>query len=1416
MQTVTVTINDVNDPPAPNQNGVVVITKAATDEDPQEDEVMQDLEAAAGTGVVQMTLDLDKMFSDEDGDTNFRYHLENGPDWLQLVNVQYGDDGSVTGQLVGTVPAGIDTSAFDVMLVATDQDGARGAAVFNIIVDDGNDDITDINLTNPDGTANAFQTVDIPENAAGSGFVIGTLTADDQDNPRHPNGMHTFEVAPAYAENFEIVMNDDGEHVLKVKDDAMLNFEDAATIGVQVTAKDGGGKSRMEVVTVNVMDNNDAPTVLNEPGNWWVTVDEDLDADEVTAGQWLTFGLETQGGTPADLRPLFGDVDADDTLTYTKVSGPAWLEINEDTGVMTNAKEMMPERGVYDVTIRATDKAGESAEASFQIAVVLSDDENADNDEPDIKSDGIDINENSPAGTVVATITIEDEDLDVAGIHPWGDLTIVVEATATVDGTADTELQTAAQWMNTNPNDDFLALELVSQDDDSVTYNIVLTGNTGTQAIDYEMLTEVELTVTAYDGTVTAAFDAIDNNTDGADIAEFDFEIEDVNEAPAFVNAEAANNPVNGTTNLAATAAGISYTVQQQQDPDTDSAVHTIYLNLSRLFEDPDEDHDDDDYSFTASLNGVPWLKMASHWNEDTESMTSGPVKWEDIKDGRDEDDGTDDDLTWGPGAGNVGDDDYVLILEVDRNGMDGDPAMADASEIGQDMNGLITIVATDEDGARSSTNIAVNITDENLAPRADGSEVVGVRISDTTPHEKDTITITFDENVDPDFTGPNEGSPVAVIYQVINDEGATVGGAETIVHAGVDNTVRYTVKQSDVGDTIQGKVVYFELFDGNIVASETDNAALEANTGAVADRQDPATGTITFSTTGATLSAAVNIMDPDGYTDVGDDNIPDDATYTWQWSDNGRGGWQTFDADGDDATPDADDTNVATITGTDAQGKYVRLVVTFDDANGVTERVTSEAIKVGTIATVATPPTIAGGTTDIPVGRTLRIDLESSTPARGSAEAEWIDNATGVVLGTGTEYTVTEADRGKMIAVRITSKDATGNVTSIVSTTAVTAVAAPTNSGPIAPEANHIIDLGAAPDTEGELVSLTTTVNMASLFEDIEGGLTFVFANPTNFGADSVGGTATLDVYHDENPGTSGTPPVENGDQLLIVDEATGHIRYYTTQTQNHGADSIDDGAGNLVTMVLTANDDFDGDGTPNNTANVNVQLRIDVEPTGFQVGTDAANDPTADAAANPGPASDFMAAGAILPEEVTVMASPLGVQSNPQVAARIDVQDDNMGSHAYGKYTFTSSDDRFEVVPVDAANTDGSQGILRLKTGQKLDFEAIPGAANGAGNKEIKIVVTATPESGNFDPITVEITVQVSDVDTAGGDPNHPTAPTPLGNNMVPGLEDDETGADDDDTTDDDTDDDEDGGTPAPMDALAGFVSVLDDGMF
>ena len=1473
-----VTINDVNDAPEANQDGVVVITKAATDEDPQETEVMVDLDVSAGGSLVMKRLDLGAMFDDEDGDTNFSYHLENAPAWLSLVNVQYGKDGSVVGELSGTVPAGLDKSAFDVRIVARDEGDAEGFTLFNVIVDDGNDRITGINLINEDGSENTYRIVDIPENEGSSGFVLGTLTADDQDDPRHPNGRHTFEVAPAFRKQFEIVP-EGGDWVLRVRDDAILDHEAGdGSISVSVTAKDGGGSSFTQTVIVNVEDNNDAPTVKNMPGNWWVTVDDDLDADEVKAGQWLTFNLEVEG----DQRQLFEDEDSGDAnkLTFSIVSGPAWLEIDGST--LQNVKETLPTRGIHTVTLQATDADGESDRASFEIAVVLSDENNADNSEPDIKSDGMDITEAAKAGAVVATITVEDEDLDVAGIHPWGDLTIVVEAFADLDGNgsideASETLQSSMAFTDTNPNNDFLALEMVRESDDSVTYNIVLkpwaVSQRNPNRLNSENYDEIDLRVTAYDGTVTVAgataaereenFQALPSDTDGMDVAEFDFEVEDVNEAPVFVNVPGAddtnggvaNNPVNGSDmNLSVNSitGAVSYSVMQQQDADEDSSVHTIYLNLSRLFEDPDEDHQDDDNFFSATISNEPWLKVARLWNEDTErftTSTTGVVQWKDIKDGRDEDPGNTDDVAWGPGADNVGEDDWVLILEVDRTGNDpvqgsADPK-PDLSEIGQDENAVITIVARDDDGESKSQVITVTVTDENLHPGADGSEPTGVRISDTTPHEKQTITISFNENVDPDFTGDDARSPVVVITQVINID----DGNETVQQSSVGDTARYTVKQTDVGDTIQGKAIYFEVFGNSIVRSLTDSdgnsaaaGALETTSKAVADRQDVAVGSITLGTTGSNagdspngqLVATISVTDKDGFaaegglptTDNGDPNNPDaKATYIWEYSDNGRGGWKTFDADGSSATPDAADTASATIpvSGSGSLvGKHVRLRFEFEDSNGERESIVSESVQIGSIATIGTVPVIdSGGQAGaIPVGRTLRVDLDAAKPAGGTATAEWIfSNASGVVKvvdGDEAKYTVTEADRGMSITVRVTSKDKNGNVVSIVTTAPRDTVDIPDNSSPIAPKDEFFVNLGAAPAKEGQLAPLEATVNMANLFEDVEGGLMFGFAAPSSGDwtiTDSGGG---LDVYYQSNGD-------DEGDQLLIINEATGEVHYYTTMDEDHDGSSDDDGNGNWITSVLMATDPRATD-TSSNSATVNVHFRIDLAPEGFEVGTDAAIDPTDGAGMLPGPIADYAANGATLPEEVTVRADKNG-QTNSQIAARIDVQDDNQGSHVYGEYTLTVDDERFEVVPVPGIK-DGSQGILRLKTGQSLDFEDISGTATEAGDegpagdtKTLYVIVTATPDSGNFDAITLRVAITVTNK-VEGSDPTDPN----YGGNTVPGLRDneandadDETDNDNDnDTVDDDEDGDEDGGTPAPMDAMATFAFSLDGGLF
>ncbi len=168
------------------------------------------------------------------------------------------------------------------------------------------------------------------------------------------------------------------------------------------------------------------------------------------------------------------------------------------------------------------------------------------------------------------------------------------------------------------------------------------------------------------------------------------------------------------------------------------------------------------------------------------------------------------------------------------------------------------------------------------------------------------------------------------------------------------------------------------------------------------------------------------------------------DFTYTWEYSNNGRGGWTAFDDDAD--TPNNNQTGIPE----SVEGKFVRLVVTFKDANDVDERVAStDPFRVGEIVTLpdADIPTInAGGQREAPVGRTLRIkDLDKAKPEGGSVKAEWL--ADKVPVHTGETFTVTSKEAGKIISLRLTSYDKDGYVTSIVTSPAGNDITVPSDS---------------------------------------------------------------------------------------------------------------------------------------------------------------------------------------------------------------------------------------------------------------------------------------------------------------------------------------------------------------------------------
>ena len=183
---------------------------------------------------------------------------------------------------------------------------------------------------------------------------------------------------------------------------------------------------------------------------------------------------------------------------------------------------------------------------------------------------------------------------------------------------------------------------------------------------------------------------------------------------------------------------------------------------------------------------------------------------------------------------------------------------------------------------------------------------------------------------------------------------------------------------------------------------------------------------------------------------------------------------------------------------------------------------------------------------------------------------------------------------------------------------------------------------------------------------------------------------------------------------------------------------------------------------------------------------------------------------------EATTIMAGAAAVVKENEEApfggltiATIDVQDQNMTDHAYGSYALTvPDDDRFQVVEDPNDKKDGSKGVLKLKAGATLDYEETGTVTNAVtGVVTLSVTVTATPDSGNFDPITKAVVITILDDDTDNADAQ------PEGNE-VPGLKDNEDN-DDDDTDDNGTDDDDDGGTPA-ADAMAAFASMLDDGLF
>ena len=224
-----------------------------------------------------------------------------------------------------------------------------------------------------------------------------------------------------------------------------------------------------------------------------------------------------------------------------------------------------------------------------------------------------------------------------------------------------------------------------------------------------------------------------------------------------------------------------------------------------------------------------------------------------------------------------------------------------------------VNVTATDGSSASVSDTFVISVANVNDAPTG------SVTISGT-PTQGQTLTAQNNLS-DEDGLG-------AIAYQW-KANGTVIEGATA-------NTLELT--QALVGSTITVTASYTDL-------RGTNESVTSAATGAVANVDDEATGTLAVTGTaaegGSLVAALTNISDADGSTST-----------TYQWQENIGGTWTNISG-----------ANTATLSipaDQSSVGKSVRVVATTTDALGGTTAFTSEGQTIANVDTVA--PTFSSG----------------------------------------------------------------------------------------------------------------------------------------------------------------------------------------------------------------------------------------------------------------------------------------------------------------------------------------------------------------------------------------------------------------------------------------------------------------------
>jgi len=261
-------------------------------------------------------------------------------------------------------------SSYFVNILTDDGNGGTFTKQFTISVKDTADGPTDIILSNNT----------IAENAANGNF-IGTLSSIDED----ANDSFTYSLVSGIgaADNGDFTIQSDSLFA-----STSFNYEQRNRYSIRLRSSDALNLFTEKAFTINIINANDAPTTLTLDNN---SIQEDVSRN-TTVGSFSTQDPDTVDNHTYAL--VVGAGDADNASFYIQ---------NGD--LKTNTTYNVNLQTAYNIRVRTTDLAGDTAEAQFVINIT-----NANDAPTDISLAPDSINENLPANSSVGRFSTVDAD----------------------------------------------------------------------------------------------------------------------------------------------------------------------------------------------------------------------------------------------------------------------------------------------------------------------------------------------------------------------------------------------------------------------------------------------------------------------------------------------------------------------------------------------------------------------------------------------------------------------------------------------------------------------------------------------------------------------------------------------------------------------------------------------------------------------------------------------------------------------------------------------------------------------------------------------------------------------------------------------------------------------------------------------